>query len=95
MSNRQALVRRGQRLEYFTVAWNSVEALISIIAGLVARSVALLGFGFDSAIEVASGTALLWRLHHDLDACRREQLERTALRIVGMCFIALAFYIFY
>jgi divalent metal cation (Fe/Co/Zn/Cd) transporter len=92
---RTALVKKGQALEYFTVAWNSLEALVSIIAGIVAGSVALVGFGLDSLIEVASGAALLWRLHHDLDASRREQVERTALRIVGMCFIALAFYIVY
>ena len=63
--DRTALVRRGQRLEYFTVAWNSLEALVSICAGLVAGSVSLVGFGLDSVIEVGSGAALLWRLHHD------------------------------
>ena len=53
--NRQALVRRGQRLEYFTVAYNSAEGLVSIVAGLIAGSVSLVGFGLDSLIEVASG----------------------------------------
>ena len=91
--NRQDLVRHGQRLEYFTVAWNSLEALVSIIAGIVAGSIALVGFGLDSVIEVASGLALLWRLHHDLNPGRREQVERTTLRIVGGCFIALAVYV--
>ncbi len=93
--NRQDLVRRGNRLEYFTVAWNTVEALVSIVAGLIAGSVSLLGFGFDSTIEVASGAALLWRLHHDLDPIRREQVERITLKIVGWCFIVLAAYILY
>jgi divalent metal cation (Fe/Co/Zn/Cd) transporter len=92
---REELVRRGQRLEYFTVGWNSVEALVSIIAGLFAGSVALVGFGLDSLIEVASGAALLWRLHHDFDPARREGAERTTLRVVGLCFIALAAYIVY
>jgi divalent metal cation (Fe/Co/Zn/Cd) transporter len=55
----------------------------------------LIGFGLDSLIEVTSGTALLWRLHHDLNASRREEVERTTLRIVGGCFIALALYILY
>src|SRR5215472_3963740 len=87
------LIRQGQRLEYFTVAWNGLEALVSIVAGLIAGSVALVGFGLDSVIEVASGMALLWRLHHDFNASRREQIERTTLRIVGACFIALALYI--
>src|ERR1700692_926424 len=90
---RQDLVSRGQRLEYFTVAWNSLEAAVSIIAGLIAGSVSLVGFGLDSMIEVASGTAMLWRLHHDINQSRREQVERTTLRIVGWCFMALALYI--
>jgi divalent metal cation (Fe/Co/Zn/Cd) transporter len=93
--NRQDLVRRGRRLEYFTVIWNSLEALVSIIAGLIAGSVALVGFGLDSVIEVTSGAALLWRLHHDLDHYRREQVERTTLKMVGWCFIVLAAYILY
>ena len=93
--NRRELVRRGQRLEYFTIAYNSAEGLVSIVAGLIAGSVSLIGFGLDSMIEVTSGAALLWRLHHDLDHSRREQVERTTLRIVGGCFIALAVYILY
>ena len=93
--SRSALVRRGQRLEYFTIAYNSAEGLVSIVAGLIAGSVSLIGFGLDSLIEVTSGAALLWRLHHDLDHSRREQVERTTLRIVGWCFVALALYILY
>jgi divalent metal cation (Fe/Co/Zn/Cd) transporter len=90
---RQDLVRRGQRLEYFTVAWNSLEASVSIVAGLIAGSVSLVAFGLDSLIEVASGLALLWRLHHDLNRSRREQVERTTLKTVGWCFLVLALYI--
>jgi len=93
--NRQELVRRGQRLEYFTIGYNSLEGLVSIIAGAIAGSVSLIGFGLDSIIEVTSGAALLWRLHHDLDHSRREQVERTTLRIVGGCFVVLAAYIAY
>jgi divalent metal cation (Fe/Co/Zn/Cd) transporter len=92
--DRPRLVRRGQRLEYFTIAYNSTEGLVSIVAGIVAGSVSLLGFGLDSLIEVSSGEALLWRLHHDLNPSRREQ-ERTTLRIVGACFVVLASYILY
>jgi len=91
--NRQDLVLRGQRLEHFTVAWNGIEALVSIMAGLIAGSVALVGFGLDSVIEVVSGAALLWRLHHDLDPTRRERVEQTTVKIVGWCFIALSVYI--
>ena len=93
--NRQQLVRRGRNLEYFTIGYNSLEGFASVVAGLLSRSVSLVGFGLDSVIEVASGAALLWRLHHDLNPCRREQVERTTLRIVGGCFIALAVYLLY
>jgi hypothetical protein len=54
-----------------------------------------LGFGLDSLIEVTSGAALVWRLCHDLNAARREQVERKALRTVGAGFIALATYVLY
>jgi divalent metal cation (Fe/Co/Zn/Cd) transporter len=93
--NRPDLVRRGQRLEYFTIAYNSAEGLVSIVAGAIAGSLSLIGFGLDSLIEVASGAALLWRLHHDLNTSRREEVERMTLRIVGVCFVALALYILY
>ncbi|MGB7722024.1 MAG: cation transporter [Bryobacteraceae bacterium] len=94
-ANREVYVRRGERLEYFTIGYNTLEGVTSIVAGLIARSVSLVGFGLDSLIEVTSGAALLWRLHHDLDLSRREQVERAALRTVGACFIALALYILY
>src|SRR4029077_13397854 len=55
-------VRRGQRLEYLTIAYNSLEGAASIIAGLLAGSVSLVGFGLDSMIEVASFAALPWGL---------------------------------
>ncbi len=93
--DRRELVRRGQRLEYFTIGYNSLEGLVSIIAGLLAGSVSLIGFGLDSMIEVTSGTALLWRLHHDVNPCRRERVERITLRMVGACFIGLVLYVLY
>jgi divalent metal cation (Fe/Co/Zn/Cd) transporter len=91
--NRSQLVMRGRTLEYFTVGYNALEGLVSIIAGLIAGSVSLVGFGLDSLIEVTSGTALLWRLHHDWDEARREAVERITLRIIGWCFIGLAMYV--
>src|SRR5258705_12648108 len=91
--SRAESVRRGQQLEYFTIAYNSLEGLISIVAGSIAGSISLVGFGLDSLIEVTSGTALLWRLHHDLDPSRRERVERMTLRIIGGCFLTLAAYI--
>ncbi len=94
-SARHNLVQRGRRLEYFTIAYNSLEGLVSIVAGLIAKSVSLVGFGLDSLIEVTSGAALVWRLHHDFNPSRREHVERTTMRIVGWCFLALALYILY
>jgi divalent metal cation (Fe/Co/Zn/Cd) transporter len=80
-------------LEYFTVAWNSLEGLIAIGAGIAAGSIALVGFGLDSAIEVSSGLALLWRLHQDWNEERRERVELLTLRLVGVSFVALAAYV--
>ena len=94
-TNRNALVRRGRYLEYFTIGYNSLEGLIAVVAGLIAGSVALVGFGFDSLIEVTSGAALLWRLHADVDEERRERVEAISLRIVGICFVVLAIYVSY
>lgn len=95
ITDRAALVRRGRRLEYFTLAWNSFEGLVGVVTGAMAGSVALMGFGVDSFIEVTSGTALLWRMNVDEDVLRRERNERLALGIVGACFLALAAYIAY
>ena len=94
-TSRADLVKRGRKLEYFTIAYNSLEGLIAIVAGLFAGSIALIGFGFDSVIEVTSGGMLLWRLHADVNESLRERAERLSLRIVGFCFLALALYISY
>lgn len=90
---RAAAIARGRSLEYLTIAWNSLEALLAVILGLLAGSIALIGFGFDSVIEVSSAMALLWRLHMDHHIHRREQTEARALKIVGFSFIALAAYV--
>src|SRR5688500_2627531 len=93
--DRAQTVTRGKRLEYFTILWNSLEGVIVIVSGLLAGSVALVGFGFDSLIEVTSGVALLWRLHGDHDESSRDAREKRALRIVGASFLALAVYVAY
>jgi divalent metal cation (Fe/Co/Zn/Cd) transporter len=92
---RQDIALRGKRLEYFTIAWNSLEGLVALIAGAVAGSISLIGFGVDSFIEVTSGATLLWRMSVDADVESRERNEKLSLRIVGICFIALAAYILY
>jgi cation diffusion facilitator family transporter len=94
-TQRADLVRRGRWLEYFTIGYNSLEGLIAVGAGLMAGSIALVGFGFDSLIEVTSGTVLLWRLRADVDEARRERVEAISLRIVGVCFVVLAVYVTY
>jgi divalent metal cation (Fe/Co/Zn/Cd) transporter len=91
-SARAEAVRRGRRLEYLTVGWNSLEGFVAVAAGLAAGSIALVGFGFDSVIEVSSGAALLWRLHMDAPE-GRERAERLALKLVGLSFLALAAYV--
>jgi divalent metal cation (Fe/Co/Zn/Cd) transporter len=93
--HRRALVRRGILLSYATITYNSLEAIVSLIAGILAGSVALVGFGFDSVIEVAASLAAQWRLRTDVDAHRREHAELLTMRIVGGCFIGLAVYILY
>ena len=92
-ADRGVLVRRGLVLSYATALYNSLEGLIAIGAGLVAGSVALVGFGFDSVIEVSASAAALWRLHTDADHARRERNERITLRLVGISFFALALYV--
>lgn len=89
---REHLRRAGRRLEWFTILYNIAEAAIALASGLLANSIALIGFGLDSLIEVTSASALLWRLQHDRDS---EARERRALRIVGVCFFALAAYVAY
>ncbi len=91
--DRERLVRRGLRLSWLTFGYNSLEGVIAIGAGLVAGSIALVGFGVDSYIELAASLAAIWRLHADRDAEWRERSERVTLRIVGVLFLALAIYV--
>jgi divalent metal cation (Fe/Co/Zn/Cd) transporter len=91
--DRAGYIRRGLVLESITIAYNSLEGLIAIIAGIMAGSIALVGFGADSVIEVTSGLGLVWRLRKDSRPADRERAERVSLRIVGACFVALALYV--
>lgn len=75
--------------------WNSAECVVAVAAGVVAGSIALVGFGFDSAIEVTSSVAAVWRLRADRDEAAREAAERRTLTIVGVCFLTLAAYVAY
>jgi divalent metal cation (Fe/Co/Zn/Cd) transporter len=95
LHDRAALVQRGLRLNYLTLGYNTLEAVLSISAGLVAGSVALVGFGVDSVIEVMASGAAQWRLRTDIDRTHREWAERLSHRVIGMSFLALAGYVAY
>jgi divalent metal cation (Fe/Co/Zn/Cd) transporter len=95
VTDREQLVRRGLWLNYASIAYNVVEAIVSIGAGVIAGSVALTGFGFDSAIEVTASIAARRRLRADVDETRRESSERITRRIVGWSFLALAVWVVY
>lgn len=86
---RKQLDRRAQLLAGASVTWNVVEAVIAITAGVVAGSIALIGFGLDSVVEVSSGLIILWQFRHALPESR----ERTALRLMAVSFFALAAYV--
>ena len=98
LSRKERLHRRGVRLEVFTVAWNVVEAVVAVGVGIAVGSVALVGFGVDSGIEVISAVALLWRLlkagpHASVP--EESAAERKALYLVAATFFLLALYILY
>jgi cation diffusion facilitator family transporter len=95
---RRELHRRALWLEYFTVGWNVIEGVVAIGAGIIAGSVALVGFGVDSSIEVISALGLLWRLRKagpDATVAEESGAERRALYVVAATFFLLAAYITY
>ena len=96
-ASRPVLLRRGLRLEYFTVGWNILEGIIAVAAGIVAGSIALIGFGVDSFVETVSGAILIWRLSAEargtLDEEAVERVEHRAERLVGIAFLLLAAYV--
>lgn len=89
------LLQRGRRLEVFTIAWNSLEGIVSVGLGVLAGSIALVGFGVDSFIETSSGLILLWRLQTRRDTEDAERAEVRALKLVGISLLLLAAYILY
>jgi divalent metal cation (Fe/Co/Zn/Cd) transporter len=91
----RALIRRGLWLNYASLLYNIVEGVIALVAGVLAGSIALVGFGADSMIEVTASVAAQWRLRAHLDPLKRERVERITVRIVGWCFLLLALYVAY
>jgi len=79
-----------------TIGWNSLEAVVAILSGLVASSPALIGFGLDSVVEVASALVIAWRLTRQSENDEaNERAERRAVRLIAVSFMALAAYITY
>ena len=94
-AERVALIRQAFRLEWLTLAWMSIEAVVAIAAGIAAHSLTLLAFGIDSVIELASAGLLIWRLAVELyhGQAFSEDAERIASRIGGALLFALAAYV--
>jgi divalent metal cation (Fe/Co/Zn/Cd) transporter len=82
------LVRRARLLAWITIAWNVAEAVVAIAAGLAASSIALVGFGLDSTVEVMSAVVIVWQLQG-----APEDRERRALQLIAVSFFALAAYV--
>ena len=93
LQGRAALVRRSYRLNVLTLAYNSIEGVVALVAGALAGSIALTGFGLDSLIELAASVTALWRLRADVRPDAREHSERVSLRVIGALFLALAAYV--
>ncbi len=97
MINTDRLYKKGIHLEYFTVGYNTLEAIASIVFGSIANSIALIAFGLDSIIESLSGLVLIWRLrqHGKISAAAEERLERRATRFVAITFFILGLYVLF
>ncbi len=87
-AERTRLLRRGFALEYATLGWNVIGVVILAVIAIAARSVALAGFGLDSAIEIGASAVVVWEL-----SGTGEQRRRRALRLIAYAFIALAAYL--
>lgn len=83
-----ALSRHARRLAWATIAWNVIEAIVAIVAGSAASSIALIGFGLDSTVEVMSALVILWHLRNP-----NENRELTALKLIAISFYLLAGYV--
>jgi cation diffusion facilitator family transporter len=91
------LGRKALLLSYITVGYNILEGVVSIIAGVLAGSVALIGFGLDSFVESLSGGVMIWRFKKQGKISKEEQehAERKATKLVAYTFFILAIYVLY
>ena len=90
---RDRLVRRGLWLAGLTIAWNVIEAVVAVTAGIAAQSLALVAFGFDSIIEVLSAFVVVWQFRGELRGGYDEGRERVALQLIAVTFFVLAGYV--
>ena len=88
-SSTAELERRGRRLAYFTIVWDMIEGAIAVTAGIVAGSIALVGFGLDSTIEVFASSVVVWQLRSPASDKRRGM----ALKLIAVTFFVLALYV--
>jgi len=95
--NVDRLYKKGLHLEYFTVAYNILEAIVSIVFGSIANSIALVAFGLDSVVESLSGLVLVWRLnqHGKISRAAEERLEKRATKFVAITFFVLGVYVLF
>jgi len=94
---KSSLHQKALRLSYFTVGYNVLEGAVSLFAGYLSGSIALVGFGLDSLVESMSGGVMIWRFSRpeDLSQEEEERIERRAIRIVGWTFLVLGAYVLY
>jgi cation diffusion facilitator family transporter len=92
-----SLKKRALFLSYFTVGYNILEGILSILAGSLAGSIALIGFGLDSFVESLSGSVMIWRFRKSgkISEEEEEKAERTATRLIGYSFFILGAYVLY
>lgn len=90
------LRRRAWWLTVFTIGWNSLEAVVAILGGVIASSIALIGFGLDSIVEVSSALVIAWRLsRQSADHEANQRAEKRAVRLIALSFFGIAVYITY
>jgi cation diffusion facilitator family transporter len=90
----RTLRRWARWLTALTIGWNSLEAVVAVASGLLAGSIALVGFGLDSVVEVSSALVIVWRLsRQDADQETNERAERRAVRLIALSFFVIAAYV--
>jgi len=92
-TTRDDAVRRARRLNLYTIAWNGTEGIVAVAAGVAAGSVSLIGFGFDSGIEVSAALILAWRLNRERRGGCMQADDHRAQRAIAVSFAVLAAYV--